>query len=116
MLISGTETNSAIAIFVSGLETLHKKNSSFIFATHFHQLSKMDEIQSLDRLQLKHMEVRYDEAKELLIYDRILKDGPGRSIYGLEVCKSLNLPQAFLERAYHIRMKGMPEERNILSL
>ena len=114
-LCSGTETNSAIAIFVTGLEYLHEKKSSFIFATHFHELSKMDNITSLDKLQLKHMEVRYNKAEGILIYDRILKDGPGRSMYGLEVCKSLNLPQDFLERANRIRMTRVPEDRNILS-
>lgn len=112
-LCSGTETNSAIAIFVAGLETFHKKKSSFIFATHFHELSKMNEIKSLNNLSLKHMEVRYN--KGILIYDRKLKDGPGRSMYGLEVCKSLNLPQTFLERANQIRLARMPTDRNVLS-
>jgi len=114
-LCSGTETNSAIAIFMAGLENFHEKESSFIFATHFHELAKMDEIKALNSLQLKHMEVRYNKEEGLLIYDRILKEGPGRNMYGLEVCKSLNLPQTFLERANQIRMNRMPEDRNVLS-
>ena len=43
--------------------------------------------------------------KELLIYNRKLKDGPGDSMYGLEVCKALNLSKDFLERAHEIRTK-----------
>ena len=52
---------------------------------------------------MKHMEVKYDAAKDLLIYNRKLKEGPGNSMYGLEVCKSLSLPQDFLDLAYEIR-------------
>ena len=58
---------------------------------------------------LKHMEVIYDKAKDMLIYDRKLKDGPGQNMYGLEVCKSLSLPEEFLKAAYGIRIKYHPE-------
>jgi DNA mismatch repair protein MutS len=34
-----------------------------------------------------------------------LKDGPGNSLYGLEVCKSLSLADDFIESAYKIRNK-----------
>jgi DNA mismatch repair protein MutS len=37
-------------------------------------------------------------------------------MYGLEVCKSLGLPQDFLDKAYEIRMKYHPENASILSL
>ena len=40
----------------------------------------------------------------------------GDSMYGLEVCKSLNLPQNFLKRAHDIRMKYTPEAQSILSM
>ena len=115
-LCSGTETSSAIAIFVSGLIDLHQKKTSFIFATHFHEISKMDKwIKPLNRLQLKHMEVIYDRQKKELIYNRTLKDGPGNCMYGLRVCRSLMLPQDFLERASQIRQSMNPEEKNILN-
>ena len=62
------------------------------------------------------MEVIYDKEKDMLIYDRKLKDGPGNNLYGLEVCKSLNLPQDFLDSANEIRIKYSPESKSILSL
>jgi DNA mismatch repair protein MutS len=49
------------------------------------------------------MSVVYDYENECLVYDRIMKDGPGNRMYGLEVCKSLFLPADFLETAYQIR-------------
>ena len=115
-LCSGTETQSAISIFVAGIQKLHKCRSSFIFATHLHEIIDYDEINSLESVKLKHMSVIYDKERASLIYDRKLKDGPGNSMYGLEVCKSLSLPQDFLDVAYEIRMKYHPEGASILSL
>jgi DNA mismatch repair protein MutS len=108
-LCSGTETQSALSIFVAGLMDLHEKKSSFIFATHFHEIVDYEEIQLLDRLFLKHMSVFYDRERDCLVYDRLLKDGSGDKMYGLEVCKSLHLPTEFLEKAFNIRAKYFPE-------
>ena len=115
-LCSGTEILSAISIFVAGIQQLQKCKSSFIFATHLHEIVDYEEITSLTTVKLKHMEVIYDKQKDLLIYDRKLRDGPGNNMYGLEVCKSLNLPQDFLDAAYEIRMKYHSDTGSILSL
>jgi DNA mismatch repair protein MutS len=115
-LCSGTENTSAISIFVAGIQKLFSCKSSFIFATHLHEICSYDEICDLKSVVLKHMEVIYDKEKDVLIYDRKLKDGPGNSMYGLEVCKSLSLPEDFLRAAYEIRMKYHPETNSILSL
>jgi DNA mismatch repair protein MutS len=104
-LCSGTETESALSIFVTGLQHLHRFETSFLFATHFHEIIGYDEIKELDRLVLKHMSVIYDRQMDALIYDRRLCDGPGNRMYGLEVCKSLHLDDSFLEKAYQIRQK-----------
>jgi DNA mismatch repair protein MutS len=109
-LCSGTETQSALSIFVAGLIHLHKTQASFLFATHFHEICDYDEIVSLDRLHLKHMAVHYDREADCLVYDRLLKDGPGDNMYGLEVCKSLHLPLEFLDAAFEIRNKYFPEK------
>lgn len=108
-LCSGTETESALSIFVSGLTHLHKKGATFIFATHFHEIVHYEEIKQMERLSLGHMSVHYDRALDALVYDRILKEGPGNKTYGLEVCKSLHLPDDFLQEAYAIRAKYFPD-------
>jgi DNA mismatch repair protein MutS len=114
-LCSGTETESALSIFVAGLMELTKKGSSFIFATHFHEILKFDEITSLNTVVTKHMEVRYDRESDCLIYDRKLRNGSGPRTYGLEVCKSLYLEDSFLELAYGLRNKYFPETQGNLS-
>jgi DNA mismatch repair protein MutS len=113
-LCSGTESISAASIFVAGIQMLQQKACSFIFATHLHEITNYDEITSLHNVGCKHMSVIYDKEKDLLIYDRKLKDGPGTNMYGLEVCKSLNLPQDFLDLAHNIRMKYNPESNSLL--
>jgi DNA mismatch repair protein MutS len=115
-LCSGTETMSAISIFVAGIQQLHTCNSSFIFATHLHEIVDFEEITSLKNVIIKHMSVIYDKERDLLVYDRKLQDGPGSNMYGLEVCKSLNLPDEFIKAAYNIRTKYCPEMGNLLSL
>ena len=115
-LCSGTESDSALSIFTAGLEILHERQSTFLFATHFHEITKYEEIKALTRLQMLHMAVHYDKTSGALVYDRKLREGPGESMYGLEVCKSLHLPDAFLQRAHAIRMKYHQETQNVLAL
>jgi DNA mismatch repair protein MutS len=113
-LCSGTESISAVSIFVAGVQALDQTKCSFIFATHLHEIIGYDEITSLHSVGIKHMSVVYNAEKDCLVYDRKLKDGPGNNMYGLEVCKSLSLPQDFLENAHNIRMKYHPESASIL--
>ena len=58
-LCSGTESDSAISIFVAGLMQLHSNDSNFIFATHFHEIVNFDEITEMERLKMMHMTVIY---------------------------------------------------------
>jgi len=104
-LCSGTETNSAIAIVSAGILDLINKNCSFIFATHLHELAEMKRIKDINNLKIKHLSVKYNETNKTLIFDRELKDGSGDSVYGLEVCKSLDLEKDFIKLATTIRQE-----------
>lgn len=114
-LCSGTEIVSAISIFVAGIHHLSNIKSSFIFATHLHEIVNYDEIVTLlnHNLVLKHLEVVYDKSIDALCYDRKLKPGPGNCLYGLEVCKSLSLPDQFIDFAYTIRNKYHNSEHRL---
>jgi len=114
-LCSGTEMESALSIFVAGLNKLHKNKSSFIFATHFHEIVDFEEIRALTNLHSYHMSVTFDREADQLIYDRTLREGSGPRTYGLEVCKSLYLEEEFMEEAYKIRNKYYPNTRGELS-
>lgn len=109
-LCSGTEMESALSLFSAGLIELAKKGATYLFATHFHEITNYDEIYELTRLGLKHMTVRYDPSSQILLYDRVLKDGQGSRMYGLEVCRSLYMDPEFLEMAYQLRNKYFPDK------
>jgi len=114
-LCSGTESDSALSIFVTGLEVLHKRECTFLFATHFHEIVNYEEVKNLDKMKMYHMSVIYDKSTNKLVYDRKLKLGAGESMYGLEVCKSLDLDDNFLVRAHDLRMKYNKVYKNILN-
>tara|TARA_B110000046_G_scaffold185288_2_gene226394 strand:+ start:1383 stop:4283 length:2901 start_codon:yes stop_codon:yes gene_type:complete len=107
-LCSGTETTSALCIFITGIMMLHGLNTSFIFATHFHEVIENEEIKRLERLSLQHMVVEYDTIKGVLTYDRKIRSGAGNKLYGLEVCKSLSMPAEFLHLANKLRCVKQP--------
>ena len=115
-LCSGTESSSAKSIFVAGVTNLFRKKSSFIFATHLHEIINYEEIVDLNEVKLKHMKVKFNKEKGRLEYDRKIHDGPGESIYGLEVCKSLDMPLEFIEEANNLRIKYNPLSQSILEM
>jgi len=113
-LCSGTEIDSALSIFNASLEIMTKRNSNFIFATHFHELPHMKTMKLLQGVQYKHLRVQYDNETQKMYYDRKMHDGQGDTIYGLEVCKSLKLPEDFLKRCYEIRDSCIENKDNVL--
>jgi DNA mismatch repair protein MutS len=116
-LCSGTETQSALSIFIAGMEYLTNVGCTYLFASHFHEIVKLEEIQKLKNagLQVCHIAMYYDAEKDKMIYNRKLQKGSGDSSYGLEMCKSLKMPNDFLERAYQLRSKYFPENKGFLS-
>jgi len=101
----GTETLSGVAIVASAIIKLLKLRSLFLFATHLHQLSTMNEITSLNNIVNLHLSVEYNKEEDRLIFNRTLQDGSGSSIYGLEFAKSLHMDDDFLATANSIRKK-----------
>ena len=113
-LCSGTESVSAQSIFAASVLRLVAKNTNFIFATHLHELCRMDKIVTLENIDMFHLKVVYDPATETLIYDRKLEPGNGPAIYGLEVCKAMDMDPEFLEEAQEIRRQLLNQSKSIL--
>ncbi len=99
----GTETESALAIVSSAILKLISLKSTFIFATHLHQLGNIPQLQHLDHLIFLHLGIKYDESNDTLIYNRVLQLEQGDSLYGLEFAKSLHMDKNFLQTAQRIR-------------
>lgn len=111
-LCKGTELDSGIAITTELLHRLNTKNTTFVLATHMHDIFKYD---PLDFLTVKHIAVKYDEINNSLIYNRKLANGPGETHYGLEVAKYMGLDQEFVENAIQRRHKIINKNTQFLN-
>jgi DNA mismatch repair protein MutS len=114
-LCSGTENVSAISIVSAGLKTLSDKKCSFVFTSHLHQLMKVSVVQAIDNLRICHLKIRYDQEKDLLIYDRTLAPGSGPPIYGLEVCKAMDLGTDFVALARQVQLEITGSNQTLLN-
>jgi len=112
-LCAGTEAISGVAIVGAGIEWLAARGATYVFATHIHELCDLPGVKALaddGGLRVRHMHVDV-EADGTIIYDRHVQDGLGHRTYGLEVCRGLGLPAAFLATAEATRRKlmGVPD-------
>jgi len=97
----GTESVSALSIVASGIDTLIQKGASFIFASHLHELTKLTSIKGnigKSKLFVKHIRITFDE-QNTIIYDRVIQEGQGSNNYGIEVCRTLDMPSDFMKNA-----------------
>jgi len=101
----GTEHISGNAIVATTLLKLSDVQSTFIFATHLHEIVELDEIKERPDIKAFHLSVEYDELTDNLIYDRVLKEGSGDRIYGIMVAKSIIKDSDFISKAFEIKNK-----------
>lgn len=101
----GTEYISGNAIVSATLLKLSDLGSSFVFATHLHELVEIDEIKDRQDIKAFHLTVDHDSKTDKLIYDRELKPGSGERIYGITVAKYIIKDPDFIEKALSIKNK-----------
>ena len=112
----GTESISGIAIVSAGIDMLVNKGASFIFATHLHELTEMSCIKEHikdNKLFVKHIKIDIGKNNEI-IYNRKIQDGQGSNMYGLEVCKSLDMPLDFLKKAEMFRKEFTNIDKDLI--
>ena len=107
----GTEHGSALSLVGAFIEKLANEGTSFISATHLHDLAKLKSIKDLKNIDMLHIEVNYDYENNCIIYDRILKDGSGPSEYGLEVASFLMKSKSFIKTAQKFRKEILGESK-----
>ncbi len=114
-LTKGTEHTSGNAIVATVIIQLAKSGSSFIFATHLHDIAKMERIKQLKNVKCFHLSVEYDKEKDLLIFDRKLKPGSGNEVYGLTVAKYIIHDDQFLKLSQEIMNEILNKPKHILN-
>jgi DNA mismatch repair protein MutS len=111
----GTEYISGNALVASAIITLSKKEASFIFATHLHDIANMNIIKELDNIKPYHLTVSYDQENDCLIYDRKLKEGSGDPIYGITVARYIINDVEFIETANNIKNDILKSNGSLIS-
>lgn len=99
----GTEHISGNALVAATLLKLSASMTTFVFATHLHELMELDEIKALENVKAFHLSVNHDEKTDKLVYDRMLKPGTGERIYGITVAKYIIKDNDFIKKALEIK-------------
>ena len=123
----GTESISGVSIVSASIIKLAELKTHFIFATHLHLLTEIDEIQSLidpnnklenpqkPNIGVYHLHVEYNPQTHKLVYYRDLRPGSGNPMYGIEVARAMDLDDEFLGIANRIRQKIMGQNEQLLT-
>lgn len=101
-LCKGTESTSGASLLGALICTLIEQNTSFLFTTHLHELSKVNCIVKQPKLRVCHLGVHYNSEKDTIIFDRHLKEGPCETLYGLKVAEYLHVDKVFMNIANSI--------------
>lgn len=112
----GTEAISGSALVAAAIIHLSKANVSFVFSTHLHNIVNMKQIISLKNVKPYHLSVEYDNKNDILIYDRLLKEGSGPDDYGLVVAKYMLNDNNFIEMATKIKNELISKSNDFLSM
>ena len=116
-ICNGTESTSGIAIVASAIDNLLSKSSSFILATHLHELTKINLLKDyIDNKKLDVFHLHISVVNDIIYYERKLKEGSGSSVYGIEVCKALDMPNEFMKNAEKIRKELQGTDSFIIGL
>lgn len=99
----GTEHISGNAIVATTILKLTEVKSSFIFATHLHEIMSLKAVKQLTNVKAFHLSVKYDEKTESLIFDRKMTEGSGEQIYGVIVARYIIQDKKFIEQANKIK-------------
>jgi len=95
----GTSTFDGLSIAWSVAEFLHDKiKSRTLFATHYHELTKLAE----DRSGVCNFNVAVREWNEQIIFLRKIVPGGADKSYGIQVARLAGLPKEILDRAKEI--------------
>ena len=91
----GTSTYDGLAIAWAVAETIHDSRCRCLFATHYHELSRLTD--RCDALSLHHVRAREWKGELVLLHE--VADGPADRSYGLAVARLAGMPPATVARA-----------------
>jgi DNA mismatch repair protein MutS len=95
----GTSTYDGLALAWSVVEYLHsKKKPRTLFATHFHELTRVEDFLK----SVKNYNFLVKEWGDEIIFLRKLSPGPSDQSYGIQVARLAGLPESVIRRAKEV--------------
>jgi DNA mismatch repair protein MutS len=107
-ICSSTETVSGISIIGATIKSISDIGCKYIVSSHLSELLELNVVKDYikqEKCTVFHLSISKgpDHANPSIVFNRKLTKGPFHSLYGLEICKSLSMPQEFLDVADCIR-------------
>ncbi|MCP5503599.1 MAG: DNA mismatch repair protein MutS [Chlamydiales bacterium] len=97
----GTSTFDGISIAWAVAEYLLKKECKTLFATHYWELTELEETHS----NVKNVHVAVQEAADRIVFLRKIVPGSTDKSYGIHVARLAGLPSSVLKRAHEVLHK-----------
>ena len=97
----GTEYLSANSLVASSIMKINKSKAKYIFATHLHELSRLERIKNLKKMKMFHLSVEYKDDE--LFFNRKLVEGNGEEVYGITVAKYILNDPEFIDTAIEFK-------------
>jgi len=114
-ICKGTEETSALSIVSSSIARFCQNNVNFIMATHFHKLYSLNLLEQQSKfIKFMHLSIDYDKEHQSIIYGRKLLDGPGSTLYGIEIADFIICDSEFIKNAKNVRHKILNISNQIL--
>ena len=115
----GTSTFDGMSIAWAVLEYLHdldEKGVKTLFATHYHELTQLEEIKP----RVQNLNIAVKEFKDNIIFLRTLVKGSTDKSYGIQVARLAGVPDKIIHRAkqilFHVEKKSkIPGEEKLFT-
>jgi len=92
-----TGTKEGFSLAWAIVEYLHKIRAKTLFATHYHELSELEN--ELEGVKNYHFGILEDDKLE---FDRKIKRGAASDSYGIKIAEFVKIPKEITKRAYEI--------------
>jgi DNA mismatch repair protein MutS len=106
----GTSTYDGLALAWAIVEYIHERiKAKTLFATHYHELTELDEQLS----GVRNLHVAVKETNDQILFIRKVEPGAADRSYGIEVARLAGLPLQVIERARSVLLHHEVREHSV---
>jgi DNA mismatch repair protein MutS len=106
----GTEYLSANSLVAASIIRINNSKAKYIFATHLHELVKLEKIKNLKKLKMFHLSIQNINTSDELIFNRKLIEGNGEEVYGIAIAKHILNDPEFINMAIDFKNEFLKEK------